>query len=71
MGMMVHLAMADKTGRSVVVEYINNEMLVTETPVVTNFYLAEGEKHGIGTQQSHRRYELLTERLAQNKTQTI
>ena len=70
MGMMVHLAMADKTGRSVVVEYINNEMLVTETPVVTNFYLAEGEKHGIGTQQSHRRYELLTERLAQNKTQT-
>jgi len=27
--------------------------------VVTNFYLAEGEKHGIGTKQSHERYEIL------------
>lgn len=70
MGMMVHFAMADKTGRNVVVEYINNEMIVTETPVVTNFYLSEGEKYGIGTQQSHQRYELLTERLAASGTQT-
>ena len=43
-------------------------MVVTETPVVTNFYLAEGEKHGIGTQQSHKRYDILTELLAQRKT---
>ncbi len=27
--------------------------------MVTNFYLAEGEKHGIGTKQSHERYEIL------------
>ena len=47
------------SGRSVVVEYIGNEMVVTDTPVVTNFYLAEGEKHGIGTEQSHERYEIL------------
>ncbi len=60
MGMMVHFALADNSGRSVVVEYIGNEMVVTETPVVTNFYLAEGEKHGIGTKQSHERYEILT-----------
>ena len=59
MGMMVHFALADNSGRSVVVEYIGNEMVVTETPVVTNFYLAEGEKHGIGTEQSHERYEIL------------
>lgn len=59
MGMMVHFALADKSGRSVVVEYIGNEMVVTETPVVTNFYLAEGEKYGIGTEQSHERYEIL------------
>lgn len=59
MGMMIHFALADASGRSVAVEYINNEMVVTETPVVTNFYLAEGEKYGIGTAQSHERYEIL------------
>ncbi len=42
-GMMVHLAIADASGSSVAVEYIDNEMIVTETPVVTHFYLAEGE----------------------------
>lgn len=59
MGYMMHLAIADNTGRSVVVEYIDNEMVVVETPVVTNFYLAEGEKNGIGTSQSHERYDIL------------
>lgn len=68
MGMMVHFALADKTGRSVVVEYMNDEMVVTDTPVVTNFYLAEGEKQGIGTAQSHTRYEILMERLLKDKT---
>lgn len=71
MGMMIHFALADSTGRSVVVEYINNEMVVTETPVVTNFYLSEGEKYGIGTEQSHTRYEILTELLAQKSTFTM
>lgn len=68
MGYMMHLALADKDGRSVVIEYINNEMIVTQTPVVTNFYLAEGEKKGIGTQQSHKRYDTLMEVLSNNKT---
>ncbi len=63
MGMMVHLALADAEGRSVAVEYVDNEMIVTETPVVTNFYLAPGEKQGIGTTQSHTRYEILTQTL--------
>lgn len=67
MGMMVHFALADKAGHSVVVEYVNNAMIVTETPAVTNFYLAEGEKQGIGTSQSHTRYEMLLERLADNQ----
>lgn len=68
MGMMVHFALADASGRSVAVEYVDNEMIVTETPVLTNFYLAEGEKHGIGTQQSHERYEILMERLEGSET---
>lgn len=63
MGMMVHFAIADSTGRSVAVEYVDNEMVVTETPVLTNFYLAEGDKYGIGTQQSHERYDILIKRL--------
>lgn len=65
MGMMVHFAMADSTGRSVVVEYIDSEMKVTETPVVTNFYLTEGEKYGVGTEQSHERYEILMNTIAE------
>lgn len=71
MGMMIHFALADTTGRGVAVEYINNEMVVTETPVVTNFYLAEGAKHGIGTQQSHERYDILTQTLADHPTMTM
>lgn len=67
MDFMVHLAIADADGNSVVVEYINNEMSVIETPVVTNFYLTEGEKYGIGTEQSHKRYEILQEKLGQGK----
>lgn len=29
-------------------EYIDNEMIMVETPAVTNFYLSQGEKYGIG-----------------------
>lgn len=70
MGMMIHLAIADAEGNSVAVEYVNNEMVVTETPVVTNFYLAEGEKYGIGTAQSHTRYDLLQQTLTNKQTMT-
>ena len=71
MGMMIHFALTDKTGRSVVVEYVDQEMVVTETPVVTNFYLTEGDKYGIGTQQSHERYDILMELLSQQETMSI
>lgn len=68
MWMMVHFALADAEGRSVAVEYVDNEMVVTETPVLTNFYLAEGEKNGIGTEQSHTRYDILMEGLEKSGT---
>lgn len=70
MGMMVHFALADAEGNSTVVEYIGNEMSVVETPIVTNFYLSEGEKYGIGTEQSHERYEILTDTLEEKQTMT-
>lgn len=70
MGMMVHFALADSKGRSVAVEYIDNKMTVIETPAVTNFYLAEGKKHGVGTSQSHTRYDLLMEALSKKEKMT-
>ncbi len=68
MGWMVHFAIADATGRSVAVEYIDQQMVVTETPVVTNFYLTPGDKFGIGTAQSMTRYETLMNTLEASKT---
>ena len=54
-----HLSIADASGRSVVVEYVGGEMLVTQTRVVTNHYLADCEKQGVGSEQSHLRYDAL------------
>ena len=61
---------ADAAGNSVAVEYIDNEMVVVQTPVLTNFYLAEGEKQGIGTSQSHERFGILTETIAEKPSMT-
>lgn len=55
-----HLALADAGGKSVVVEYVNGEMLVTGTAVVTNHYLADCEKQGVGSEQSHLRFAALS-----------
>lgn len=55
-----HLSLADASGRSVVVEYVNGEMLVTETKVVTNHYLSDCDKQGIGSEQSHIRFDTLS-----------
>ena len=71
MGMMVHFALADAKGNAAAVEYVDNEMVVTDTHVLTNFYLAEGEKFGIGTEQSHTRYEILTEKLKEKQTMNM
>lgn len=60
-GMAHHLSISDATGRSVVVEYIGGEMIVTETPVVTNHYLSAGEKYGVGNPESHYRFGRLVE----------
>lgn len=68
MGYMMHLAIADNRGRSVAAEWVNDQMIVVETPVVTSFYLAEGEKNGIGTAQSHERYDILMDTLGTHKT---
>lgn len=71
MGRMIHFSIADADGNSVVVEYVDNKMIVTETPIVTNFYFAEGEKYGIGTSQSHLRYDILEQTLKENETMNM
>lgn len=67
MGMVVHFAITDKSGRSVAVEYIDQKMNIIETPILTNFYLTPGKKYGIGTTQSKERYEILKNALETNK----
>lgn len=44
-----------------VVEYIEGEMVVTEAKVVTNHYLSKGDKYGIGSEQSHERFDILAQ----------
>lgn len=68
MNYMVHFAIADSTGKSVAVEYIDNEMVVTDTPILTNFYFADGEKQGIGTSQSRERFDILNDAISNHAT---
>ena len=59
MGSAHHLSIADASGKSVVVEYVGGKMLVTETKVVTNHYLSDCSKQGVGSEQSHIRFDTL------------
>ena len=56
-----HLAICDVKGRSVVVEWVDNKMLVAESPLCTNHYLAESrmKDHSIYSEDSHRRYDIM------------
>ena len=59
-GSAYHFSMADATGRSVAVEYVDNQMVVTESPFVTNHYLCE-EKFMVGLHEGDHRHEKLME----------
>ncbi len=69
--MMVHFAIADADGKAVDVEYVDQKMVVVETPILTNFYLAEGEKNGIGAAQSHERFKVLEAFLEKHPTASV
>ena len=51
-----HYAMADASGKSVVVEYVDNEIVVVDSPAVANHYLCE-EKLNVGLYEWDHRYE--------------
>ena len=55
-----HIAIADASGESVVVEYIDGQMYVTPTHIVTNHYLTPGIKCGVGNELSHERYATIS-----------
>ena len=59
-----HFAMADASGKSVVVEYVDNQMVVVESPALANHYLCDA-KHNVGRMEGDNRYDLLCERYEQ------
>ena len=56
-----HLAISDAEGHSVVVEWVDDEMVVAPTAICTNHYLADTRKKNTSLyfEDSHRRYDLL------------
>ena len=61
-----HYAMSDATGRSVVVEYVDNHMVVTETPAVANHYLCQ-QKLNAGLIPGDTRYDRLCNLLSDSQ----
>lgn len=61
MGGQFKFALADATGKSVVVEYINNEMNVVEADASSNFYQTPGLYYGMGLDGPCPRYAKLME----------
>jgi len=53
-----HYAISDASGRSVVVEYVDHEMVVVDSPAAANHYLCEA-KRNVGLFEGDRRYEEL------------
>ncbi len=61
-----HYAISDATGRRVVVEYVDNQMVVVESAAVANHYLCES-KLNVGLKEGDHRYEYLCGRLEDSK----
>lgn len=63
MGVAIHYMIADAAGRSVCVEYIDNEMKVVDAKMVTNFYQTI-DKTVPGDGESRQRYAILEQAVA-------
>lgn len=48
-----------------------DDLAVTETPVVTNYYLSPGEEYGIGTEESKIRYTMLEDMLQSDSSYSM
>ena len=56
-----HYAISDASGRSVVVEYVDDAIVVVDSPAAANHYLCEAKKN-VGLKEWDHRYEQLCER---------
>lgn len=65
-GISHHIAIADASGASVAVEFVEGAMVVVDTPFVTNFNLANGDT-AAGGENSQERYETLRSAYDTNK----
>jgi len=63
-----HYLIADATGKSVTVEYINNEMEVIDTKVITNFYISEKAEY---SDYSRDRYEIINQMMEKYPNMTV
>ena len=59
-----HYAIADASGRSVVVEYVDDRIVVVESPIAANHYLCD-EKQNVGLADWDIRFEWLSARYAE------
>ena len=59
-----HYAIADASGRSVVVEYVDDEIVVVESPACANHYLCDA-KLNVGLYEGDDRYDYLCARYAE------
>lgn len=65
-GISHHIAIADASGASVAVEFVDGEIVVVDTPFVTNFNLANGDT-AAGGESAQMRFETLRSAYEQNK----
>lgn len=64
-GISHHIALSDANGKSVVLEFINGEIVEVATNFVTNFNMAAGDT-GAGGESSKQRYEALSRIYSEN-----
>lgn len=60
-----HYAIADASGRSVVVEYVDDEIVIVESPACTNHYLCDA-KRNVGLYEGDDRYDILCAQYAES-----
>lgn len=58
-----HFFVTDKSGKSLVIEYYNNEMTLHESAICTNYYLRKDAPHFAQNENSYRRFDIVKDAL--------
>lgn len=62
-----HFLVSDASGKSVVIEYVDNKMVVVDTNKVTNFYVAPGTEEKNKKQNGFDRYDIVEKAQKESK----